>query len=446
VPQRWERQIFHPAIAPLGPRHYGAFVAAADARSTIHAIFRIEFPRLVAGLAKMVRDVGLAEEMAQDALVTALEKWPESGIPDNPGAWLMATAKHRAIDELRRSKRVERKHEEIGHGLESERDAMPAIESMMDDDVGDDLLRLVFTACHPVLSTDSRVALTLRLLGGLTTEEIARAFLVPEPTIAQRIVRAKRTLAEERVPFEVPRGAELAPRLSSVLEVVYLIFNEGYSATTGDDWMRPGLCEDALRLGRILAELAPEEPEVHGLVSLMEIQASRAGARLGPSGEPILLFDQDRAHWDQVLIRRGLAALERAEELGGVGGPYALQAAIAACHARARTAAETDWSRIAVLYYALVQRMPSPVVELNRAVAVSMAFGPAAGLTIVDALTKEPSLKNYHLLPSVRGDLLAKLGRSDEARAEFERAASLTKNARERTLLLERAAACSPPH
>jgi RNA polymerase sigma-70 factor, ECF subfamily len=419
-------------------------VAVADARSTIHAIFRIEFPRLVAGLAKMVRDVGLAEEMAQDALVTALEKWPESGIPDNPGAWLMATAKHRAIDELRRNKRVERKHEEIGHGLESERDAMPDMEAMMDDDVGDDLLRLVFTACHPVLSTEARVALTLRLLGGLTTEEIARAFLVPEPTIAQRIVRAKRTLAEERVPFEVPRGAELAPRLSSVLEVVYLIFNEGYLATTGDDWMRPALCEDALRLGRILAELAPDEPEVHGLVALMEIQASRAAARLGPTGEPILLFDQNRARWDQILIRRGLAALARAEELGGAGGPYALQAAIAACHARAHTAEETDWSRIAVLYYALVQRVPSPVVELNRAVAVSMAFGPAAGLAIVDALTKEPSLKNYHLLPSVRGDLLAKLGRSDEARSEFERAASLTKNARERTLLLERAAACRP--
>jgi RNA polymerase sigma factor (sigma-70 family) len=420
-------------------------VAAADANSTIHAVFRIEFPRLVAGLAKMVRDVGLAEEMAQDAIVTAIEKWPESGIPDNPGAWLMATAKHRAIDELRRNKRVERKHEEIGHELESERDgAMPDIESMMDDDVGDDLLRLVFTACHPVLSTDARVALTLRLLGGLTTEEIARAFLVPEPTIAQRIVRAKRTLAEEHVPFEVPRGAELAPRLSSVLEVVYLIFNEGYSATTGDDWMRPDLCEDALRLGRILAELAPDEPEVHGLVSLMEIQASRAGARLGPSGEPILLRDQDRRSWDQILIRRGLAALARAEELGGAGGPYTLQAAIAACHARAETAEETDWSRIAVLYYALAQRMPSPVVELNRAVAVSMAFGPAAGLAIVEPLTKEPSLKNYHLLPSVRGDLLAKLGRSDEARTEFERAASLTKNARERKLLLERAAACRP--
>jgi RNA polymerase sigma factor (sigma-70 family) len=434
-------------VAPAVPRHYAAFVAAGDAHSTIHAIFRIEFPRLVAGLAKMVRDVGLAEEMVQDTLVTALEKWPDSGIPDNPGAWLMAAAKHRAIDELRRRKRLERKHEEIGHELEVEQDtAVPDIEAMIDDDVGDELLRLVFTACHPVLSTDARVALTLRLLGGLTTEEIARAFLVPEPTIAQRIVRAKRTLAEERVPFEVPRGAELGPRLSSVLEVVYLIFNEGYSATAGDDWMRPDLCEDALRLGRILAELAPSEPEVHGLVALMEIQASRAGARIGPSGEPILLFDQDRARWDQLLIRRGLEALARVDDLGGNGGPYALQAAIAACHARARTAEETDWSRIAVLYYALVQRMPSPVVELNRAVAVSMAFGPAAGLAIVDALTKEPSLENYHLLPSVRGDLLAKLGRSDEARVEFERAASLTKNARERALLLERAAACSVRH
>jgi RNA polymerase sigma factor (sigma-70 family) len=418
-------------------------VAAAEVHRAIHAIFRIEFPRLVAGLARMVRNVGLAEELAQDALVTALERWPESGVPDKPGAWLMATAKHRAIDELRRHKRLERKHQEIGHDLEAERDvATPDLEAMIDDDVGDDLLRLVFTACHPVLSAEARVALTLRLLGGLTTEEIARAFLVPEPTVAQRIVRAKRTLADEQVPFEVPRGAELGPRLSSVLEVVYLIFNEGYSATAGDDWMRPDLCEDALRLGRILAELAPNEPEVHGLLALMEIQASRAAARLGPSGEPIRLLDQDRARWDQLLIRRGLDALARAEELGGAGGPYVLQAAIAGCHARARTADETDWPRIAVLYYALVQRLPSPVVELNRAVAVSMAFGPAAGLAIVDGLKNEPSLKNYHLLPSVRGDLLAKLGRSDEARTEFERAAALTKNARERTLLLERAAAC----
>jgi RNA polymerase sigma factor (sigma-70 family) len=392
----------------------------------------------------MVRDVGVAEELAQEALVAALERWPETGVPDNPGAWLMATAKHRAIDLLRRTKRLERKHQEVGQemGVEQET-ATPDLDAAIDDDVGDDLLRLIFISCHPVLSTEARVALTLRLLGGLSTEEIARAFLVPEPTVAQRIVRAKRTLAKEHVPFEVPRGADLAARLSSVLEVIYLIFNEGYSATAGDDWMRPALCEDALRLGRILAELVPLEPEVHGLVALMEIQASRSGARLGPAGEPILLLDQNRARWDQVLIRRGLAALERAEALGGARGPYALQAAIAACHARARTAAETDWARIAALYQSLSQVSPSPVVELNRAVAVGMAFGPAAGLELADALTSVPYLERYHLLPSVRGDLLAKLERFDEARVEFERAASLTRNARERQLLLERAAACA---
>jgi RNA polymerase sigma-70 factor (ECF subfamily) len=405
---------------------------------TIHTVFRMESPRLIAGLARMVRDVGRAEELAQDALVTALERWPESGIPDNPGAWLMATAKRRAIDELRRHKLLERKHEELGRELESE--PPPDIEAALDDDVGDDLLRLIFTACHPVLSTEARVALTLRLLGGLTTEEIARAFLVPEPTVAQRIVRAKRTLAEQNVPFEVPNGEQLGARLASVLEVIYLVFNEGYSATAGDDWMRPGLCEDAMRLGRVLAGLAPDEPEVHGLVSLMEIQASRSAARVSPTGEPILLLEQNRARWDRLLIRRGLAALARAEELGGAGGPYALQAAIAACHARALTAEETDWQRIAVLYYALGQRTPSPVIELNRAVAVSMAFGPAAALPIVDRLGREPALQNYHLLPSVRGDLLAKLGRHPEARDEFLRAAELTRNARERKLLLERAA------
>ncbi|MGK4000545.1 RNA polymerase sigma factor [Sorangium sp. So ce1024] len=415
-----------------------------DVHRAIHAVFRIESARLIAGLARMVRDVGLAEELAQDALVTALERWPESGIPDNPGAWLMATAKRRAIDELRRNKRLERKHEELGHEIEAQQaQAAPDLDAALDDDVGDDLLRLVFTACHPVLSTEAQVALTLRLLGGLTTEEIARAFLVPEPTVAQRIVRAKRTLAEARVPFEVPRGDELAPRLSSVLQVIYLVFNEGYSATAGDDWMRPALCEDALRLGRILAELVPKEPEVHGLVALMEIQASRSRARVGPSGEPILLLEQNRALWDHLLIRRGLAALERAEALGGALGPYALQAAIAACHARARAADETDWARIAALYAALARVTPSPVVELNRAVALSMAYGPAAGLVVVDALTSERTLASYHLLPSVRGDLLAKLGRLDEARAEFERAASLTRNARERALLLERAAGCA---
>jgi RNA polymerase sigma factor (sigma-70 family) len=418
--------------------------AVSDTHRAIHAVFRIESPRLIAGLARMTRDVGVAEELAQDALLVALERWPESGVPDNPGAWLMATAKRRAIDELRRRKLLERKHEQLGHEIELQRElSAPDVEAAMDDDVGDDLLRLVFVSCHPVLSTEARVALTLRLLGGLTTDEIARAFLVPEPTIAQRIVRAKRTLAEQHVPFEVPRREELAARLSSVLEVVYLIFNEGYSATAGDDWMRPALCEDALRLGRVLAGLAPDEPEVHGLCALMEIQASRAAARVGPSGEPILLLEQNRARWDRLLIRRGLAALQRAEELGGAGGPYALQAAIAAVHARARTAEETDWPRMAVLYYALAQRMPSPVVELNRAVAVSMAFGPAAGLQIVDGLLEEPALRGYHLLPSVRGDLLFKQGRKAEAKTEFERAASLTRNARERDLLLARAAACA---
>ena len=391
-----------------------------------------------------MRDVGVAEELAQEALVIALERWPESGVPDNPGAWLMATAKHRAIDVLRRRKRLERKHEELGHEVAAQRDdTVSNLEDAIDDDVGDDLLRLVFTSCHPVLSAEARVALTLRLIGGLTTAEIARAFLAPEPTIAQRIVRAKRTLAEEHVPFEVPRGPELAARLSSVLEVIYLVFNEGYTATAGDDWMRPGLCDDALRLGRILAGLAAEEPEVHGLVALMEIQASRSRARTGPKGEPIRLLEQNRARWDHVLIRRGLAALERAQALGGAGGLYALQAAIAACHARARTAEETDWGRIAALYEALARLAPSPIVELNRAVALSMAFGPAVGLGLVDTLTSDPSLKGYHLLSSVRGDFLAKLGRMDEARAEFERAASLTRNARERDLNLERAAACA---
>jgi len=419
-------------------------VTATDTHRAIDAVWRIESARLIAGLARIVRDVGLAEELAQDALVAALERWPESGVPDKPGAWLMATAKHRAIDRLRRRKRLERKHEELGRDLEARQEmAVADFETAVDDDIGDDLLRLMFTACHPVLSTEARVALTLRLLGGLTTEEIARAFLVPEATVAQRIVRAKRTLSEARVPFEVPRGAERAARLSSVLGVLYLVFNEGYSATAGEDWMRPALCEDALRLGRILAELAPKEPEVHGLVALMEIQASRAGARVGPSGEPVLLLDQDRGRWNHLLVRRGLAALERAEALGGPLGPYALQATIAACHARARTAGETNWTRIAALYSVLAQVTPSPVVELNRAVAVGMAFGPAAGLELVDALTSEPSLRAYHLLPSVRGDLLFKLGRLDEARAEFERAASLTRNARERTLLLARAADCA---
>jgi RNA polymerase sigma-70 factor, ECF subfamily len=417
-------------------------VTASDTHPAIDAVWRIESAKLIAGLARMVGDVGLAEDLAQDALVTALERWPETGVPDKPGAWLMAVAKRRAIDHFRRTKRLEQKHLELGHELAARQEtAVSNLDAAIDDQVGDDLLGLMFTTCHPVLTSEARVALTLRLLGGLTTEEIARAFLVPAPTVAQRIVRAKRTLAEARVSFEVPRGAELAARLSSVLEVIYLVFNEGYSATAGDDWLRPALCDDALRLGRILAELATGEPEVHGLVALMEIQASRSRARIGPSGEPVLLLDQDRARWDQLLIRRGLAALARAEELGDLGGPYALQAAIAACHARARTPAETDWARIVALYEVLAQLMPSPVVELNRAVAVGMASGPAAGLELVDALTAEPSLKSYHLLPSVRGDLLKKLGRFDEARVEFERAASLTENTRERTLLLERAAA-----
>ena len=419
-------------------------VTATDTHRAIDAVWRIESPRLIAGLVRFVRDIGLAEDLAHDALVAALEQWPTSGVPDNPGAWLMATAKHRAIDLFRRNKLLERKHEDLGRELQSQQEmAVPDLDAALDDDIGDDLLRLVFISCHPVLSTEARAALTLRLLGGLTTQEIARAFLVPEPTVAQRIVRAKQTLTEARVPFEVPRGADLAARLASVLEVIYLIFNEGYSATAGEDWMRPALCEDALRLGRILAGLVPNEPEVHGLIALMEIQASRTRARVGPAGEPILLLDQDRTRWDHVLVLRGLAALERAQALGGPDGPYALQAAIAACHARARTVAETDWRRIAALYDALAQLMPSPVVELNRGVAVGMAFGPAAGLAIIDTLTSETSLKSYHLLPSVRGDLLAKLGRSDEARAEFERAATLTLNARERSLLLERARACA---
>ena len=419
-------------------------MTATDTHSTIDAVWRIESPRIIAGLTRIVRDVGLAEELAQDALVAALQQWPESGIPDNPGAWLMAAAKHRAIDHFRRNKRLERKHQELGRELQAQQEmAVPDFDAALDDDIGDDLLRLVFISCHPILSTEARVALTLRLLGGLTTDEIARAFLVPEPTVAQRIVRAKRTLSEARVPFEVPRGPDLAARLSSVLEVIYLIFNEGYSATAGDDWMRPALCEDALRLGSILAELAPQEPEVHGLVALMEIQASRSKARVGPSGEPILLLDQNRAHWDHLLIRRGLAALDRAEKLGGVRGPYALQAAIVACHARALTAEETDWPRIVALYEVLAQITPSPVVELNRAVAVAMAFGPAAGLELIDMLASEPSLKSYHLLPSVRGDFLFKLGRFAEAQAEFERAASITRNGREREFLLDRARTCT---
>jgi RNA polymerase sigma-70 factor (ECF subfamily) len=415
----------------------------SDAHRAIDAVWRIESARLIAGLARMVGDVGLAEDLAQDALVAALERWPESGIPDNPGAWLMATAKHRAIDQMRRNKMLERKHAELGGELEERERAAPDLESAIDDDIGDDLLRLIFTACHPVLATEARVALTLRLLGGLTTEEIARAFLIPVPTVQQRIVRAKRTLREARVPFEVPRGPDRAARLSSVLEVIYLIFNEGYTASAGEDWVRPELCQDALRLGRILAELTPDEPEVQGVVALMEIQASRLRARVGPAGEPILLLDQDRGRWDHLLIGRGLAALARIAEMGGALGPYALQAEIAACHARARTAEETDWTRMAALYDALGQLTPSPVVELNRAVAHAMAFGPAAGLEILEPLTEEPTLGTYHLLPSVRGDLLYKLGRFDEARAQFERAAALTKNARERALLLARASSCT---
>ena len=415
-------------------------MAPSPTQRVVDAVWRIESARLIAGLTRIVRDLGLAEELAQDALVAALEQWPESGVPDNPGAWLMAVGKRRAIDLIRRQDRYDRKLVELARDLsteEPEPEPAAAIE--------DDLLRLVFIACHPVLSAPSRCALTLRVLGGLSTDEIARAYLVPEPTVAQRIVRAKRTLAQARVPFEVPEGAELAARLGSVLEVIYLIFNEGYAATAGDDWMRPTLCEEALRLGRIVAELMPKEPEVHGLVALLEIQASRSAARVGPSGEPVLLYEQDRGRWNQLLIRRGLAALDRAEALGGAPGPYLLQAAIAACHARARTPEETDWVRIAALYQALALRTPSPVVELNRAVAVGMAYGPAQALPIVDALSAEPALANYHLLPAVRGDLLVKLGRRAEARAEFERAATLTRNARERTLLLDRAAGTTRP-
>ncbi|HEX6183896.1 MAG TPA: RNA polymerase sigma factor [Pyrinomonadaceae bacterium] len=418
-------------------------MTTTDTHRAIEAVWRIESAKLIAGLARLVRDVGLAEELAQDALVTALERWPESGVPERPGAWLMAAAKHRALDLLRRRTMLARKHEELARELESLERTAPDFDAALDDPVGDDLLRLIFTACHPVLSTEARVALTLRLLGGLTTAEIARAFLTPEPTIAQRIVRAKRTLSEARVPFEVPRGADLGARLSSVLEVVYLIFNEGYAATEGPDWVRPALCEEALRLGRVLAELAPQEPEVHGLVALLEIQASRLRARVGPKGEAVLLLEQDRGRWDWLLVGRGLAALERAEALGGEPGPYVLQASIAACHARARRAEETDWARIAALYGELARVTPSPVVELNRAVAVAMAEGPAAGLEIADALGSEPSLKTYHLLPAVRGDLLAKLGRVEEARAEFERAAALTRNEREREVLRGRAAACA---
>jgi RNA polymerase sigma factor (sigma-70 family) len=418
-------------------------MTATDVHRTIDALWRIESARLIAGLARVVRDVGLAEELAQDALVTALEQWPRSGIPDNPGAWLMATAKHRAIDHLRRERMLARKHEALGHELEMEQQTNGGkLETSADDEIGDDLLRLIFIACHPLLSTEARTALTLRLLAGLTTEEIARAFLVAEPTIAQRIVRAKRTLSDAHVPFEIPRRTELAGRLSSVLEVIYLVFNEGYSATAGEDWMRPGLCEEALRIGRILAELAPGEPEVHGLVALMEIQASRIRARLGPQGEPVLLMEQNRALWDRLLIHRGLLALARGEALGEVRGPYLLQAAIAACHARAATAADTDWVYITALYDELARLTPSPVVELNRAVAVAMAYGPAAGLELADQLVAQGSLASYHLLPSVRGDLLAKLGRYEEARGEFERAATLTRNVRESRLLLDRAAAC----
>jgi RNA polymerase sigma factor (sigma-70 family) len=417
-------------------------MSATGVEKTIEAVWRIEQARIIAAIARMVRDVGLAEEFAQDALVTALAQWPEKGVPDKPAAWLMATGKRRAIDHLRRAKMLDRKHGEIGYDMEIEQaHGGPDIEAALDDDIGDDLLSLVFTACHPLLSSEARVALTLKLIGGLTTEEIARAFLVPEPTVAQRIVRAKRTLSEAGVPFEVPRGTDRAERLSSVLDVIYLVFNEGYSATSGEDWIRPQLCEEAMRLGRILAGLTPSEAEVHGLIALMEIQASRLKARTGPDGAPILLADQNRGQWDRLLIRHGLAALERAEALAPERGPYVLQAAIAACHARAVTADATDWPKIAALYLALSQRSPSPVIELNRAVALSMAFGPQAGLDLVDQLLDEPALKNYHLLPSVRADFLTRLGRLDEARAEFERAATMTRNERERALLLDRATA-----
>ena len=414
-------------------------MTATDTHRAIEAVWRIESARVIAGLTRIVRDVGVAEELAQDALVAALEKWPESGIPENPGAWLMATAKHRAIDYLRHGTLIDQKHEYLGREMAEREKQVPDLAAAMDDNIGDDLLRLVFIACHPVLSTEARVALTLRLLGGLTTEEIARAYLASEPTIAQRIVRAKRTLSEEQVPFEIPRGADFKSRLSSVLQVIYLIFNEGYSATAGDDWLRPALCEEALRLGRILAELVPKESEVHGLVALMEIQASRSRARVGSSGEPILLLDQDRTQWDQLLMHRGFAALDRAEQLRKDRGPYTIQAAIAACHARAAAAEDTDWARIVTLYSDLMECSPSPIVELNRAVAIGMASGPAAGLELVDVLRNDRSLRSYHLLPSVRGDLLQKLGRFEEARAEFETAASMTRNARERQLLLERA-------
>jgi RNA polymerase sigma-70 factor, ECF subfamily len=412
-----------------------------ESRPSYDAIWRIESAKLIAALTRLLRDVGLAEELAQDAFVAAVEQWPKEGVPDNPGAWLMAAAKHRAVDALRRRSRLEKKHEEVEVMLDAAR-PREDLDQKLDEDVGDDLLRLVLIACHPVLPTDARVALTLRLLGGLTTEEIARAFLVPEPTIAQRIVRAKKTLAEERVPFEVPRGAQLTERLQSVLEVLYLVFNEGYSATAGDDWMRPGLCEDALRLGRVLAVLVPQQSEVHGLVALMELQASRSAARLGPGGEPVLLLEQNRGRWDPLLIQRGLNGIERAEALAQRLGPYTLQAAIAACHARARTSEQTDWVRIVALYEALALQQPSPIVELNHAVAAGMAFGPAQALPLVDALRDEPRLKDYHLLPSVRADLLYKLGRRAEAKDEWLRAAALTKNERERKLLLERAAAC----
>ena len=420
-------------------------MSSADPRRAVETIFRIESAKLIAGLTRIVRDVGRAEELAQDALVAALEKWPESGVPDNPGAWLMTTAKNRAINEVRRRKLVERKHEEVGRDVEEEerRDPAPALEEAIDDDVGDDLLRLVFTSCHPVLSSEGRVALTLRLLGGLTTVEIARAFLVPEPTVAQRIVRAKKTLADEKIPFEVPRGEELSARLTSVLEVIYLVFNEGYSATAGDDLMRPALCEEALRLGRVVAGLMPNEAEVHGLVALMELHASRTPARTAENGEPILLADQNRARWDRLLIRRGLAGLERAESLAPKRGPYTIQAAISACHARALSVEETDWARIAALYGELVELTGSPVVELNRAVAVGKAEGPASGLAIADALVGVDTLKSYHLLPTVRGDLLEQLSRFDEAKTEFERAAAMTKNERERRVLLDRAAKVS---
>jgi RNA polymerase sigma factor (sigma-70 family) len=422
-------------------------MSAGDTRRAIETVWRIEAAKVIAVVARLTHDIGLAEEFAQDALVAALEHWPEDGIPERPAAWLMTTAKNRALDQLRRNPLLERKHRQLGYELDvqqttAQADFQEAVDAALDDDIGDNLLRLIFTACHPLLSPEARVALTLRLLGGLTTDEIARAFLAAEPTIAQRIVRAKRTLSAARVPFEVPRGEALAGRLGSVLEVIYLIFNEGYSATAGEEWVRPALCDEALRLGRILAELMPREPEVHGLVALMEIQASRIHARVDPDGEPILLLDQDRARWDPLLIRRGLAALERAVTLGAALGPYCLQAAIAACHGRAARAEETDWERIAALYDALAQLTPSPVVELNRAVAVAMAFGPLAGLEIVDGLSGEPSLMGYHLLPSVRGDLLFKLGRLEEARREFQRAASLTANVQERRLLRRRATAC----